>query len=550
MARHTAKGVQMQRAEEERKPDILVVDDEPDVARIIALNLQFEGYEVRIAHDGREALEEVARRPPDCILLDIMMPVMDGWDVLKALKSEQSTAGIPVVVVTARHSDVDRIRGYSGGAVEYVTKPFDPETLKEYVAKALEPRHRKVDEEIRRDRIKGLQVSALYRITETLISTLEVDDILAFITGELLRLFDLDLCCIGLFDGEESSLRIASACASSGAEGGGPAKLELAPGCLRALAGEGDDETSGPFRVGVGDLAPCGDVGMLGELEAVFLLPLKVKGRTTGAVLLGSREDISFSEEEKELLVAIGNQAAMAIENARLYEDLRYDEEVQRQLLQKVITAQEDERRRVAVELHDGVIQNLVSALYRLRLCAVRMGDADSEAALALREAEEIMDGSIAEMRRIVVGLRPSVLDDLGLAVALEKHVAQLQEKVDFRILLQMAEEGLPPLTLEAETALFRIAQEALNNAVKHSRCGKAKVALRVEGDSLLMEVADDGVGFELTGTQRRFTGGFGLVGMRERAESLGGSLEIRSGRGKGTSVITRLPLHGITREV
>ncbi len=540
----------MRRDDEEGKPDILVVDDEPDVARIIALNLQFEGYEVRIAHDGREALEEVARRPPDCILLDIMMPVMDGWDVLKALKSQEATAGIPVVVVTARHSDVDRIRGYSGGAIEYITKPFDPEALKGYVAKALEPRHRKVEEEIRRDRIKGLQVSTLYRVTETLISTLEIDDILSFITGELLKLFDLDLCCIGLFDGEEGSLRIASACATCDGDGRGPARLDLAPERLRELTGGGEGEAGGPLRVAAKDLVEGEEPGLLSELKAVFLLPLKVKGGITGAVFLGRREDMSFTDEERELLTAIANQAAMAIENARLYDDLRYDEEVQRQLLQKVITAQEDERRRVAVELHDGVIQNLVSALYRLRLCAVRMGDADSEAARALREAEEIMDGSIAEMRRIVAGLRPSVLDDLGLAVALEKHVRQLQEKADCRIVLEREEKSLPPLTLEAETALFRIAQEATNNALKHSRCTRVRVALRVEGDSLVLEVVDDGVGLEPAGTQRRFSGGFGLVGMRERAESLGGSLEIRAGKGKGTAVIAMLPLRGITREV
>jgi len=298
------------------------------------------------------------------------------------------------------------------------------------------------------------------------------------------------------------------------------------------------------------ELAAEHEVGLLGELEAVFLLPLRVKGRLTGVVLLGRRGEMLFSEEERELLAAIGNQAAMAIENARLYDDLRYDEEVQRQLLQKVITAQEDERRRVAVELHDGVIQNLVSALYRLRLCEVRMRETDSEAALALREAEEIMDGSIAEMRRIVAGLRPFVLDDLGLAVALEKHVGQAREKAPCEILLDLVPEEIPPLPKEAETALFRIAQEAISNAIKHSRCTRARVALRVEGGEVVLEVADDGVGFNASGTQRRHAAGFGLVGMRERAESLGGSLRISSVRGGGTSVVARLPVHGMDGEV
>jgi signal transduction histidine kinase len=136
------------------------------------------------------------------------------------------------------------------------------------------------------------------------------------------------------------------------------------------------------------------------------------------------------------------------------------------------------------------------------------------------------------------------------LAVALEKHVGQAQEKADCIIALEIEEEGIPPLKLEAETALFRIAQEAISNVLKHSRCTRARVALRAEGETLALEVADDGVGLDDSGAQRRFAGGFGLVGMRERAETLGGSLEIKSGRGKGTSVIARLPLRRITGEV
>ena len=153
-------------------PDILVVDDEPDVARIISLNLEMEGYSVRVAHDGLEALDKVDSSKPDCILLDIMMPEMDGWEVLRVLKSDPAKAEIPVIVVTARNSDVDQIKGFSGGAVEYITKPFDPALLKDYVEKALLPRDLEVEEERRRDRIGRLQLSTIYDITEALISTL------------------------------------------------------------------------------------------------------------------------------------------------------------------------------------------------------------------------------------------------------------------------------------------------------------------------------------------------------------------------------------------
>lgn len=274
-----------------------------------------------------------------------------------------------------------------------------------------------------------------------------------------------------------------------------------------------------------------------------------MKGKLTGALLLGGKETPDFGEEEAGLLTAICNQAAMALENARLYDDLRYDEEGQRQLLQRVITAQEDERRRVAAELHDGVIQNLISALYRLRLGALRMPDSREEASRFLQEAEEMLDASIGEMRRIMAGLRPSVLDDLGLASALERHIRQTQEGVCFPISLELAEGALPPLIPEAETAIFRIFQEALINIQRHSRCTRASVSLRAEGESLVLEMVDDGAGFDPSEIKRRVVRGLGLMGMRERAASLGGRLEIRSGSGQGTSVSARFPLQAVTRK-
>ena len=145
--------------EETEIADILVVDDEPDVARIMAINLEMEGYRVRTAYGGRQALEEVALKKPDCILLDIMMPEIDGWEVLRILKGDPGTEDIPVIVVTARSTDVDRIKGFSGGAVEYVTKPFSPSELIQFVARSLKPRDEKVEEERRRDRITKLQLS-------------------------------------------------------------------------------------------------------------------------------------------------------------------------------------------------------------------------------------------------------------------------------------------------------------------------------------------------------------------------------------------------------
>jgi DNA-binding response OmpR family regulator len=119
------------------RPKVLVGDDEPDVLLLCRVNLEFEGYEVVQASDGEEAMRTVRAEHPDVILLDVMMPRMDGWQVLAALKSDPETAEIPVVMLTAKVQDQDQLRGWSGGAAEYITKPFSPLALSEVLEAVL-----------------------------------------------------------------------------------------------------------------------------------------------------------------------------------------------------------------------------------------------------------------------------------------------------------------------------------------------------------------------------------------------------------------------------
>ncbi len=535
--------------EEAGTANILVVDDEPDVARIMAINLEMEGYQVRTAYNGRQALEEVAQRKPDCILLDIMMPEIDGWEVLRVLKADPSTIDIPVIVVTARSTDVDQIKGFSGGAVEYVTKPFDPGELTQYVARALKPKDEQVEEERRRDRIRKLQLSTIYDITEALISTLEIEEVLEIIAEKLLILFDLDLCGISLLEPSGSELSLACGRSSSSLNQEDIAPLSISLARLEEILPVDPLHVSGPQPVSVPVLTAGEGGTFIRHLSSLYLLPLRAKGKFTGVIFLGRKGLMQLGEVERDLLTAIGNEAAMAIENTRLYDNLRYDEEIHRELLQRVITAQEDERRRVAIELHDGIVQNIVSALYRLQLCSAKLGDAPDEVRESLHEALGIVDASITEIRRIIAGLRPTMLDDLGLVAALERYIQSLQRETTSSLSIVLKEGDAPQLTLDAETTLFRIAQEGLNNIIKHSKCEKAVLFIGVQDGDLLLSIEDDGVGFEIPSLQRRSTHSFGLLGMRERAQSMGGTLEVNSGRMNGTKIIARFPLESVQKE-
>ena len=136
---------------------ILVVDDEVDVRTLCRVNLEYEGYGVIEANDGQQGLEVARREKPDLILLDLMMPNLDGWQVIEALKEDESTARIPVVLLTAKTDEASQLRGFQEGVFDYITKPFNPLVLSRYVEKALnedqeeaERRRQLISEELKR----------------------------------------------------------------------------------------------------------------------------------------------------------------------------------------------------------------------------------------------------------------------------------------------------------------------------------------------------------------------------------------------------------------
>ena len=131
---------------------VLVIDDEDDIRELCKVNLEFEGFSVVDAPNGPAGLEKAAREHPDVIFLDLMMPEMDGWEVLRRLKEDDATAQIPVVLLTARTGEDDQMRGWQEGILEYVSKPFNPLSLVEWAKRAMEPRDPREEDE-RRQRI-------------------------------------------------------------------------------------------------------------------------------------------------------------------------------------------------------------------------------------------------------------------------------------------------------------------------------------------------------------------------------------------------------------
>jgi signal transduction histidine kinase len=213
--------------------------------------------------------------------------------------------------------------------------------------------------------------------------------------------------------------------------------------------------------------------------------------------------------------------------------------ELRTRVLKKVMAAQEEERRRIARDLHDEIGQCLTSILIGLRTVesAKTTADAQSHAEELRRVASHALD----EVRRMARGLRPSVLDDVGLAAALERYADDFSQAhgVAMDVQLSGIEQGRLPETVE--TALYRIAQEALNNVAKHADAKHASVVLEREAGMVQMKIADDGRGFDCRSAL--VDRGLGLPGMRERAALLDGAITIESRPGTGTRITVRIPV-------
>jgi signal transduction histidine kinase len=340
------------------KGRILVVDDEELNRILLFTNLQESGYTVETAEDGRQALQMLRAQPFDAVLLDLIMPQMDGYQVLAEMKQDAALRRTPVIVISSTDEMKSIVRCIEMGATDYLAKPFDP-----------------------------------------------------------------------------------------------------------------------------------------------VLLHARIRGSLA-----------SLHEERMAIL---------------------------REQFARVTAAQEEERQRIARELHDGLVPVLASLNIRLHTVGKRLKQEDHPLAEEIGELAEQAQASSRDIRRLVHDLRPVALDELGLVPALRQYLARCEHEhglvVDF-----VADEG-ERLSASVETALFRIVQEAVNNVLRHAQAQHVGVTLDRDVDHVKVQIVDDGQGFE---TQLPRSGRhIGLWSMRERAQQLGGQFEVRSALGQGTVVTARVPL-------
>jgi signal transduction histidine kinase len=293
------------------------------------------------------------------------------------------------------------------------------------------------------------------------------------------------------------------------------------------------------------------------RFQTVWSIPLAMAGRTAGVMQFGFSKSYEWLPRERELLAAAAERCLMAAEKARLMEHLAAREEQVRQLAEHMLHVEEMERRRISRELHDEAGQSLLCIRLQLELLEQAIPSEHAEWIGRLREARDLTERTILEMRRLIAALSPAVLEQLGLGAATRQLVNRFRRLHPIRVKLLLGR--LRRLPQHTEIIVYRLMQECCNNIAKHSGASSVNISVSSADGWVRLAVEDNGVGFRVEEALAR-KDSFGLSGMRERVALLGGRFEIRSypsnagngtgagkksmdRNGRGTKILIRLPV-------
>ncbi|NIM93448.1 MAG: GAF domain-containing protein [Anaerolineales bacterium] len=274
------------------------------------------------------------------------------------------------------------------------------------------------------------------------------------------------------------------------------------------------------------------------QCRHVLAIPLTAGLETYGIMLFGHPESEYFDAERVELLEAIAQQAMVALQNARLYRDLEQEKE-------RIIEIEEEARNRLARDLHDGPTQSIAAIAMRVNFARRLLEKDQASASKELYKVEDLARRTTKEIRHMLFTLRPLILESRGLVMALKQLAEKVYETHDQEVLVDADPDVAEYLEMGKQGVVFYIAEEAVNNATKYAEAEHIWVRLRTEEDLFMLEVEDDGVGFNVGSIDDDYAqrGSLGMVNMRERTELVNGILQIESAEGAGTLISVIVPM-------
>ncbi|MGH2705259.1 MAG: GAF domain-containing sensor histidine kinase [Actinomycetota bacterium] len=383
----------------------------------------------------------------------------------------------------------------------------------------------------------------LSRVIEVLSSGVDVSQVLAAAVDLVLEATEADACFLHLYEGDRLVLRAAS---EPFRDAVGTVELALGEGVAGWVAEHRreaiipDDKWSDARYKYIPALG--GD-----RYTSMLSIPLiSPTDQLVGVVNLHTEQRRTFTPHDVAFMSHVASLVAAAIEHAALFRELAAKEEALQRMVERTVQAQEEERRRVATEIHDGVTQQLISIWFRVQACE-RVLEQDVGAARGeLEITKGLIDEALSEARAAIYDLRPSTLDDLGLVPAIK---ALVDRTFAPGVEVDVAADVQETVPTHLESALYRIGQELVSNIRRHAAARRVELTIEADPHEIRMRVTDDGRGFDLDAYRRsRPETSFGLTGISERVEIVGGTLDIRSEAAKGTQVEVRLPLNGRRR--
>lgn len=272
--------------------------------------------------------------------------------------------------------------------------------------------------------------------------------------------------------------------------------------------------------------------------SSIWAAPIKTPETAIGVLMIGFSKPYEWLPTERELLRAIADRSALAIDRARINDALRERETRIAQLSAHLLRVQEQERRRISRELHDETGQELM--VIRLYLGMLENSVKARNPRVKIRETLDVVDRTIDGIRRIIARLSPLLLQELGLIAAIRKEAKDLARDTGVKARVTVS-DGIDRLPPETEAAIYRVVQEALHNVAKHAQAHVVNIQMNQQNGELQLVIEDDGIGIQVRSSSSRGRS-FGLAGIKERVGMLGGRVQINSGRGKGTRIEVTVP--------
>jgi signal transduction histidine kinase len=393
---------------------------------------------------------------------------------------------------------------------------------------------KQAEERVRRE---AERAEALARVAARLNAQLDLDTVLNTVCEETAHALGVPVVSVMLYEPDRQTFRLA------GIYGLPPEIREQLTPVPQSLYEE-YHEQKGPLIV-IPDLPSLPNVEFYARynIRTTVAASMVREEKLVGTLNVHSVGDVrAFDDDELVLLKGLADQAAQAIANAQLFEQVKQQREQLRTLAVRLAETEEAERRRLARELHDRVGQSLTALSINLNIIRSQLPADSPQATARLDGSLRLVEETVEHTRDVMAELRPSVLDDYGLLAALRWYARQSSNTLGVAVQVE-GEELSPRLPPAVETALFRIAQEALNNVTKHAHATQASVRLEAVADMACLTIADDGVGFDPAAKRRPGELPYwGLITMKERAEAVGGRLRVESAPGQGTHITVEGP--------